>query len=808
MASFLLHPFLWLGAIAGLPLPEGAPRGAAELVRNEGQWPDRVAFATPDGSFWLTADGFRIRTRRDDGGWCLGFSFAPAEGESRWRGEDATAARRNWFRGADPDGWVRGVRSFRAARWPALAPGIDLVVRSVGGRPRYDLELDAGADPSAVVVRVDGATGLALDERGALVVETPLGDLVQSPPLAWDADGRSRSVRFALLDDRHFTFVAAGGPGTARWTIDPVLVWSGFLGGSFEEEIVAIERLSNGDLVVAGPCLSDDFPVTFGALLPFYQGGFSDGFVSRLSADATTLLGSTYVGGTDLDWVQDAAVGPGDTITLTGYTRSPDFPTQGGFGDSFGGQRDLFALRLNAAADTLIWSGYVGGAFDDRGNAVAVAADGGAVVVGGSNGLFPTTGAVVQSAFKGGLFAGDAVALRIRADGSDVEWATYLGSSGDDTATQVHVAASGEVTVVGLAGGGSMPTTFGSFDNTFNGQEDGFVLRLAADASQLVWGTFFGGSGSDGVLGLDVDTTGRVAICGASDSLDLPTTAGAPQPANAGGDDGFVARLSADGQSLEVATYVGGEDEDEAQEVRFESGDALAVVGNTRSLGYPVSPGSFQPDLDDTNGNLSDAFVTRLDAAGASFDYSTYLGGAENDRALALAVLAPGELLVVGQTRSFDFPRLGTTYQSVYNGSSQGMGFLTRINLFAQPVEFGAGKPSSLGYPPRIRWLGFPSLTDADLQVGLDSGIAGQPSVIFEGTGSAAFPWLGGTLWVQPPLRRLGTVVNDFVGFGAVPVPISSDMIGTTRYFQVWTRDPADPFGAVMTPGLQVRIYP
>jgi len=802
----------WLTVALGLAGPTGTESGA-ELVANAGQWPSHVEYATMDGGFWLDARGLRTQARTDradDGpaGWSVALRF-PGAGGDGWSAEGPTTTQRHWFAGDDPRAWVRDVPSFRAARWADLHPGIDLVVRCVGSHPRYELELQPGADPADVVVEVVGARGLSLDAGGRLHVETPLGELVQSPPLAFRGDGSERAVRFALLDSRHFTFVTDGDAHSRAWTIDPVLVWSGFLGGSIEEEIFALDRLAGGELVVAGQLISCDFPVTPGAVQPFFGGGFADGFVSRLSADGSTLLSSTYIGGDDLDVLKGVAVGPGDTITVTGETRSTDFPRVGTLGGRHAGALDLFVLRLTPAADTIVWSGLLGGFFDDRGNAIAVGADGSATIVGASNGFFPTTSGVVQRSFAGGQFSGDAVALRVLPDGSDVDWATYLGSFGDDVATAVAVDASGVATIVGQAGASTFPVKFGSFDTSFNGDRDGFVARLDAQGKQLVWGGFVGGSDDDTITALSVDATGAVGVAGSTDSSNLVVTPGAAQGSLAGDRDAFVAKISADGATLEWATYLGGERDDAALGIRSEPGGRWVAVGETLSAGFPTSSGAYDASFDGTPLDvLRDAFVTRVEPDGSAFEYSSYLGGAQDDRARAVDVLAPDEILIAGRTSSPDYPRTGGAYQPAFNIGSQGMGFVTRLNLYVQPVEHGAGKVSSLGFPPRIRWLGFPSLTDDDLLIGLDTALPFQPSVTFEGLAIAALPWLGGTLHVQPPLRRIGTFRNDFIGYGAAAVPITPDMVGTTRYYQVWTADPSDPFGAVMTPGLTVRFYP
>jgi len=272
-----------------------------------------------------------------------------------------------------------------------------------------------------------------------------------------------------------------------------------------------------------------------------------------------------------------------------------------------------------------------------------------------------------------------------------LEWSTFLGGSEGDQLWDLTADASGRVLVGGRTFSMDFPTTRGAFDPSFNSNEDGVVACLdpaQMGANQLVWATYLGGSVFDRVSGVELDEAGNLLLVGHSSSPDFPTTAGAYDRTPNGGWDAFVARLSADGTTLQYASLLGGSDDDFGLRLSYEGAGTVVIGGTTASVDFPATGNAAQP----SSGGGLDQFVGRLALAGggaADLLYSTYLGGSADEgfgdlgtpdmRAFDLALAPPGEIYVTGVTHSADFP---ITPAVAYDPSLDGPSdlYLTRID--------------------------------------------------------------------------------------------------------------------------------
>ncbi len=289
---------------------------------------------------------------------------------------------------------------------------------------------------------------------------------------------------------------------------------------------------------------------------------------------------------------------------------------------------------------------------------------------------------------------------------------TFLGGSGTDSISAVATDAFGHIFVVGYT---SSPDFL---DDSPGG---GFAAKLDSDGRTVIWSVSIGN-----VLPLDiaVDDAGRAVIAGYTNAEDLPTSPAAFQPSNAGRLDGFVARLSRDGQTLDWVTYLGGEDDDFILAVELRGGEPV-VVGTTLSTDFPVTAGAY-----DTSFNLDeDAFVAVLDEDGSSLVWSTYLGGTLGNHALDVVINKFGEPIVVGTTEADEFP---TTPGAMDTTMASG----DRSNAFVAKLDSGG---SSLIFST---YLGGDSdewhdLNTARFQVDVDD--AGNP-IVAGLTYSADFP--------------------------------------------------------------------
>jgi hypothetical protein len=313
------------------------------------------------------------------------------------------------------------------------------------------------------------------------------------------------------------------------------------------------------------------------------------------------------------------------------------------------------------------WSTFLGDTRDESGYAIDLAADGRVFIAGATRSTaFPTTIGALDPSYNGSF---DGFVTALAADGSTVLWSTLLGDAGDDRIWAMRLDAAGRPVVAGVTTSSSFPTTPGAFDTSFNGVYDAFVAVLAADGGSLVWSTFLGGSDREwDVSGLAIDGAGRIAVTGSTRSADFPVTTGSVDTTLGGSEDAFVAVVQPDGASLRYATFLGGSGLDGAEDIAFDASDRVVVVGRTYSSDFPVTAGAYQTTFAGGSG-LEDGFVARLAPGGATLDFASYLGGSAADDPYALALNPSGAIVIVGSTRSQDFPTTAGVYAPVAPGS-------------------------------------------------------------------------------------------------------------------------------------------
>jgi hypothetical protein len=259
---------------------------------------------------------------------------------------------------------------------------------------------------------------------------------------------------------------------------------------------------------VAGRTQSTGFPTSVGAFQASLATPDSDGFVARFDATGSTLLYSTYLGGSKYDSIQALAVDAAGHATVAGTTTSSNFPTVGPAGTSyFGGSSDAFVSRLDSTGENLSYSLYLGGSGFDHASGLRQTANGEAVVVGTTDSTdFSVTTGVIGPNGAGGQ---DGFLSRIRSDGGELLVSTYLGGSGDDSADAVALDASGNAVVVGLTNSTDFPTTTDALAASLKAPRDAFVSQISANGARLGYSTYLGGQSSDYASGVVAFPGGR-----------------------------------------------------------------------------------------------------------------------------------------------------------------------------------------------------------------------------------------------------------------------------------------------------------
>jgi hypothetical protein len=601
----------------------------------------------------------------------LGLELLGANPTARAAGQNLQAGVSNYLIGNDPTQWHTGVANYGGVRYQGVYTGIDLVYYGNQRQLEYDFDLAPGADPAAIRLRFSGASGESLDGTGDLVLHTAGGDVIERAPVLYQtaADGSRCPVSggYVLAPDGTASFAVGAYDRSRPLVIDPTLSYSTYLGGSGVDQATGVAVDAAGEAFVVGFTRSTNFPAPHP--LQAANAGLTNAFVSKLNAAGTALVYSTYLGGSVSDEALGVAVDAAGDVYVVGVTTSTNFPTTNRpLQAAIGGGTDAFVSKLNAAGTALVYSTYLGGSGTDIANAVAVDAAGEAYVVGSTTSTNFPTADPLQAGNAGST---DAFVAKLNVAGTGLVYSTYLGAFNSDSAYGVAVDAAGEAYVVGDTQSTNFPTVNPLPAGNGNaGGVGAFVSKLNAAGTALVYSTYLGGSGDDHAYGVAVDAAGDAYVVGVTTSTDFPT-ANPLQAAIGATTTAFVSKLNAAGTALVYSTYLGGSSADLAFGVAVDAAGEAYVIGDTASTNFPTAN-----PLQAANGGGTDAFVSKLNAAGTALVYSTYLGGSSNDDATGVAVDAAGSAYVVGYTTSTNFPTAGPL-QATNGGTTDA--FVTKI---------------------------------------------------------------------------------------------------------------------------------
>ncbi|HEY6167873.1 MAG TPA: SBBP repeat-containing protein [Verrucomicrobiae bacterium] len=637
----------------------------------------------------------------------LRMTLLGANARPRAEGVDALAGTVNYFVGNNPANWRTGIPTFAKVKYRAVYPGVDLIYYCNQRQVEYDFVVGANADPGRIAFGFTGADRLEIDDEGGLVAHVASGMVRWPRPFAYQETESGRKeipARFDLKDGHRVGFqVSEYDPGRPL-IIDPVLVYSTFLGASGDDYVSGIVVDASGNVFVVGDTTSLSFPTS--SAYDSSPNGSNDVFVTKLNASGSGLVYSTYLGGNADEYAGGIAVDSSGNAYVTGQTLSGNFPTtpanafstsiNAGVGTAFY-DGDAFVAKLGPAGNTLLYSSFLGGEFDDSGDAIAADNSGNVYVAGGTFSIgtgpnkFPT---FPNNAFQGnnnGIENAFVAKFNTLASGTaSLVYSTFLGGSGGnpkveyDHANGIAIDASGNAYVTGEAAAypdypavpsSDFPLVLPAFQSSFNrgntdplgGNTDAFVTKINSTGTGLIFSTFLGGGDNDAGMGITLDAGGRIYVVGETMSTNFPTLNGA-QPAISDPDntgfpapDLFITEFPNAGTSLVYSTYFGGSDYESGfgiyrAGIAVDGSGYVYVTGQTTSFDFPFTVGA-----DQTNAfGQSEAFVAKINPAvpgPAGLAYATLFGGDGDDRGIGVAVDTNGNFYVAGTTSSVtNFP--------------------------------------------------------------------------------------------------------------------------------------------------------
>ena len=499
------------------------------------------------------------------------------------------------------------------------------------------------------------------------------------------------------------------------------LIFSTYLGGNDDDESWGVGLDAEDNVYVSGLTASLNFPTTANAYSTAFNGTGDDSFLTKLNPTGSSLLYSTYIGPVyqgagNVHLGEFLVTNSTGKAYIEGVTDSVGFPvTPGAYQPTLAGSKDAILTIIDttqSGSASLAYSTYLGGTGWDEGHGVALDASGNVYLTGVTYSLnYPVTAGAYQASCKlnsSNQCEGQTFMSKINPGGqgsADLLYSTYFGGSATNNGASVGVDTSGDAYVTGDTTSTDMPTTPGAFqpncNTTLGTCNNSFIAKFnpaGQGNADLVYSTYFGGSGIEVTKGLVVDLANNAYVTGRTTSTDFPTKSPLQAAHAAGngsipirpltrlasmsplseGNDGFVLELNPTGTALQFSTYLGGTQLDSLNAIALDNHDNIYVGGRTSSTDYPTTAGAFQTAHYPDNGTF-DAVVGKiapLSAAGiafgpASLTLSALVGTTSLPQTITLlAAGSTSPLTLTSVLASRSFSETNTCGQSVPSGST------------------------------------------------------------------------------------------------------------------------------------------
>jgi hypothetical protein len=591
------------------------------------------------------------------------------------RPSDLQTGKSNYFIGNNPNLWRRDLPHYGRVEYSGIYPGIDLAYYGAGQQLEYDFVVRPQARPRTIRLEFDGAERMSIDPSGDLVLAVRGSEIRERKPVAYQESAGERhavEARYVLLGKKQVGFEVGSYDETIPLVIDPVLVYSTYLGSANNDLAYRVVLDAAGNTYYGG--LSQATTLTGNAMGNAKSSGGVSKMIAKVSP-AGVLLYTTFIGGTaDQASIYGLDVDGNGNVYATGPTYSTDFPlVNDARHSSFaGGANDVFVLELDSTGSALVFSTLLGGSGNEYSVGLRLDSVGNIYVVGNTQSSnFPTTSGAYQTSLAGGK---DAFLSKLAPGGTSLVYSTYFGGSSADDSNNITLDATGNAYIYGDTGSTNLPV-LNAFQATYCGGTNtptyghGWLSKFSPSGS-LVYSTFVCGSqlGYDTVRGAALDSSGDLIITGATSSTTFPTTAGAIQTSYGGtmingGGDAFVMKVSPSGGLL-YSSYLGGSNDDVGRGVAIDAEGNWYLTGQTASTNFPTAN-----PLQSANGGSYDAFLTKINATGTAILFSTYLGGTQSDQGNDVVVDANGRAYLAGQTTSTNFPTKNPI-QTAYGGGT------------------------------------------------------------------------------------------------------------------------------------------
>ena len=597
-----------------------------EFVENKGQWEPAVQFKGDfkTGAFFLENKGFTVvmnkpadvqrlsaymhghenpiagETKQKTGNlkdtivvqsFAYKVKFLGAAANATRTPDKALPTYNNYFLGNDPSKWANECKIFQAVTYENIYPNIDIRYYSDGGALKYDFIVKPGGNPDYIAMQYNGPDKVYVKDK-ELIIETPVGVVKELYPYTYQTPlGKKQEVacRF-VVKNNVVTFKLDDYDPAATLIIDPSIIFSSFTGSTADNWGYTATPGPDGSFFAGGIAFSSGFRVSPGAFQTAYGGGVDEGGIGgydmaifKFSATGSSRLYATYLGGSANEQPHSMISDPQGNLVIAGRSNSANYPRttpqQGA-----GGQYDIVITKFNAAGTALIGSVKIGGAADDGVNIRS---------------KYPFTNP-------------SAISLR--------------RNYGDDARSEVILDNNNNVILVSCTQSPLMPIANAVQPIFGGGLQDGYIVKLNPNLSNIQFATFFGGSSNDACFVTSISPiTGDLYVGGATSSNNLPglTASVLDNTFNGGDADGFITQLRGDGSVIIRTTYQGTAGVDLVYGLKFDRAGFPYIMGTTTG-NWTVLNAAFSNVY--PGGVNAKQFISKLLPDLSAYAYSTVFG--------------------------------------------------------------------------------------------------------------------------------------------------------------------------------------
>jgi gliding motility-associated-like protein len=454
----------------------------------------------------------------------------------------------NYFIGNDPSFWASEASIFHKIIYENLYDGIDLSMYDEAGKLKYDFIISPGSDPSKIQLSFRGVDKLEIKNQ-QLIIHTSVNTMIKFKPFAYQiVDGNMQEVdcEFRIKNDVLYYVFPSGYKKDLELIIDPIWVFGSYSGSTADNWGYTATYDEDGNLYAGGSVFNVGYPTTTGAYQVNFAGGTCDISISKFNSAGTSLIYSTYLGGTGSEVPHSLIVNNQNELYVYGTTGSSNFPMAGASYDNtfnlgtpytltsiinFPNGSDIIIARLNSSGTQLLSSTYVGGSGND-----------------GLNMFTP---------------------LR--------------HNYADDCRGEILIDKNDNIYVVSTTSSTNFPTTSGAFQPTYGGGSlDGVIFKMDFSLSTMIWSSYLGGSGTDAIYSVSLDQQDNPVVAGGTTSTNFPVSTNAIKPNYQGGScDGFITLINKNGDAIVRSTYWGTSYYDQVYFVDFDKQNNIYVLGQT-----------------------------------------------------------------------------------------------------------------------------------------------------------------------------------------------------------------------------------